>query len=206
MDQELFERELLARAKQAKSMPEGRRRGKAGSNATGWGCWTCLSVRWSGQAPYGVPHPFHIARTGPLIVRVFSRYHDVVHCLAMGRRSMIVTMGRPSAARVCAGYGPCHGAERHHASARGDARQRLLHGATLLPVPGPLLSRRRHRPQVHALGSVPGGLFPRCALCYFPAPPRGCACVGQRSRAKPEASSSSFASTARRRVPKPFDC
>jgi hypothetical protein len=42
--------------------------------------------------------------------------------------------------------------------------QRLSHGATLLPVPGPLPHRRGPRTPAHAPGSAPGGLRPSGVL------------------------------------------
>lgn len=82
MERERLERERLVREKRAKSMPEGRRHGQVAMPHGGAAGHVYPRCR---QAKRLVAYfnPFHTARTGPLILGVFSRYHDLVPCLAV---------------------------------------------------------------------------------------------------------------------------
>jgi hypothetical protein len=148
--------------------------------------------------PWRVPYPSHAARTVPLILGGCSRDPGVVPWRAVGRRSTRVATGPRRPRRGACRCRPCvlHDAERRHASASWDnvgalERRSCLSRGHSHTDPGST--------RLHTLLAEPRAACSPAACCYCPAPPRGCACVGQRSRAKPGASASACASTARKR-------
>ena len=139
-----------------------------------------------------------MARTAPLsrCVHRASHYGRVLEgpwCGAMARRGSQVHEGRyghPKASSRRVSVQALRPARHGETPRFRPMGQRLSTRATLRPVPGPLPHRPGHRTHAHAPGSAPGGLLPSGVL-LLPCATEGCACVGQRSRSKPGASSSS---------------
>jgi hypothetical protein len=142
MDLSLLGRELLARERLAKNMPEGM--GDAGRQAAmppDGAAEDCHPCWGAGQAPWSVPHSSHTASTVPFMVGRCARDPGVVPWRAMGRRFT----------RVAADTrGPRRPTRRRETPCLRPIGPRLRTRATLLPVPGPLPHRRGHRTPAHA--------------------------------------------------------